>query len=122
MRSGLFSFAVAASGKEFNRMQLPVKNMAGQQVGAIELSDAVFAAPVNSSLMHQALVRIRPKSVVRSKAVVRSLGAKKVLVVPVRVRHVRQTLSVVVPFLDHGRESIPRHCQRKCSVLHCAVR
>jgi len=38
-------------------MQLPVKNMAGQQVGAIELSDAVFAAPVNSSLMHQALVR-----------------------------------------------------------------
>lgn len=38
-------------------MQLPVKNMAGQEVGEIELSDTVFAAPVNTSLMHQALVR-----------------------------------------------------------------
>lgn len=38
-------------------MQLPVKNMTGQEVGVVELNDAVFAAPVNSSLMHQALVR-----------------------------------------------------------------
>lgn len=38
-------------------MQLPVKNMAGQQVGAIELADVVFSAPVNTSLMHQALLR-----------------------------------------------------------------
>lgn len=38
-------------------MQIPVKNMAGQQVGEVELNDAVFAAPVNPSLMHQALVR-----------------------------------------------------------------
>jgi large subunit ribosomal protein L4 len=38
-------------------MLIPVKNVAGEQVGEIELSDAVFAAPVNNSLMHQALVR-----------------------------------------------------------------
>lgn len=38
-------------------MLLPVKNMAGTQVGEIEVSDAIFAAPVSSSLMHQALVR-----------------------------------------------------------------
>jgi large subunit ribosomal protein L4 len=38
-------------------MQVPVKNMAGDQVGEIELQDAVFAAPVNKGLMHQALVR-----------------------------------------------------------------
>ncbi|RME61178.1 MAG: 50S ribosomal protein L4 [Caldilineae bacterium] len=38
-------------------MQVPVKNMAGETVGEIELSDAVFAAPVHRSLMHQALVR-----------------------------------------------------------------
>ena len=38
-------------------MQLPVKNMTGQEVGTVELNDAVFAAPVNASLMHQALVR-----------------------------------------------------------------
>lgn len=38
-------------------MQLPVKNMAGQQVGAVELNDTVFAAPINGPLMHQALVR-----------------------------------------------------------------
>lgn len=38
-------------------MLIPVKNVAGEQVGEIELSDAVFAAPVNQSLMHQALVR-----------------------------------------------------------------
>lgn len=38
-------------------MQLPVKNMAGEQVGSIEVNDAVFSAPVNTALMHQALIR-----------------------------------------------------------------
>jgi large subunit ribosomal protein L4 len=31
--------------------------MSGKQVGELELSDAVFASPVNTSVMHQALVR-----------------------------------------------------------------
>jgi len=34
-----------------------MKNMAGEQVGEIELSDAVFGAPINRGLMHQALLR-----------------------------------------------------------------
>jgi large subunit ribosomal protein L4 len=38
-------------------MLVPLKNVAGEQVGEIELSNAVFAAPVSKSLMHQALVR-----------------------------------------------------------------
>ncbi len=38
-------------------MLLPLKSMTGEQVGEIELSDAVFAAPVSKPLMHQALVR-----------------------------------------------------------------
>ena len=38
-------------------MNLPLKDMAGTQVGDIELSDVVFAAPVNRPLMHQALIR-----------------------------------------------------------------
>ncbi|NOZ49550.1 MAG: 50S ribosomal protein L4 [Chloroflexi bacterium] len=38
-------------------MQVAVKNMQGQEVGTVELSDAIFAAEVNTSLMHQALVR-----------------------------------------------------------------
>lgn len=38
-------------------MQLPVRNMSGQQVGDLELNDAVFAGPVNAPLMHQALIR-----------------------------------------------------------------
>jgi large subunit ribosomal protein L4 len=38
-------------------MQLVMKNMAGEQVGEIELSDAIFGAPVNRGLMHQALLR-----------------------------------------------------------------
>lgn len=38
-------------------MLYPVKNLAGKQVEQIELDDAIFAAPVNKSLMHQALVR-----------------------------------------------------------------
>ena len=36
---------------------VPVMNMAGQQVGQVELSDTMFAAPVNEPLMHQALMR-----------------------------------------------------------------
>lgn len=38
-------------------MLAPLKNMAGQVVGEVELNDSIFAAPVNVSLMHQALVR-----------------------------------------------------------------
>jgi large subunit ribosomal protein L4 len=38
-------------------MLLPIKDMAGKQLGELEVSDAVFAAPVNNSMMHQALVR-----------------------------------------------------------------
>ena len=38
-------------------MYLPVKDMTGNQTGQIEVSDEVFGAPVNRSLMHQALVR-----------------------------------------------------------------
>jgi large subunit ribosomal protein L4 len=32
-------------------------NMAGEQVGEIELNDAIFATPINRGLMHQAMVR-----------------------------------------------------------------
>lgn len=38
-------------------MLLPLKNIAGEQVGEIELNDAIFAVPVSKPLMHQALVR-----------------------------------------------------------------
>ncbi len=38
-------------------MLVPIKDMNGKQVGELELSDAVFAAPVNTTVMHQALVR-----------------------------------------------------------------
>ncbi len=38
-------------------MQVPMKNMAGETVGQVELSDAIFAAPINEPLMHQALLR-----------------------------------------------------------------
>lgn len=38
-------------------MLYPVKDLAGKQVGEVELDDAIFAAPVNKSLMHQALIR-----------------------------------------------------------------
>ncbi|MEX1020563.1 MAG: 50S ribosomal protein L4 [Litorilinea sp.] len=38
-------------------MLLPIKNMAGNQTGELEVSDLVFGSPVNVTLMHQALVR-----------------------------------------------------------------
>lgn len=38
-------------------MNVPLRNMAGEQVGEVDLSDAIFAAPVNKPLMHQALMR-----------------------------------------------------------------
>lgn len=38
-------------------MFVTLKNMAGSQVGEIELNDTVFAAPINRALMHQTLVR-----------------------------------------------------------------
>ncbi len=38
-------------------MELPVLNMAGEEVGRVELPPDVFAARINRGLMHQALVR-----------------------------------------------------------------
>ncbi len=38
-------------------MQVSVRNMAGETVGQVELADAIFAAPINKPLMHQALTR-----------------------------------------------------------------
>ncbi|TFG71438.1 MAG: 50S ribosomal protein L4 [Anaerolineales bacterium] len=38
-------------------MLIPVKNMQGENVGEVELLPEIFEAPVNISLMHQALVR-----------------------------------------------------------------
>ncbi len=38
-------------------MQVSLLNMAGETVGEVELLDSVFAATVNTPLMHQALVR-----------------------------------------------------------------
>lgn len=38
-------------------MLVPVHNMAGEKVGDIELRDEIFAAPINKTVMHQALVR-----------------------------------------------------------------
>jgi large subunit ribosomal protein L4 len=38
-------------------MQVPLMNMQGQQVGTVELADAIFAAEINIPVMHQALVR-----------------------------------------------------------------
>lgn len=38
-------------------MLVPVRNMAGDTVGEIDLRDDIFAAPINKTVMHQALVR-----------------------------------------------------------------
>jgi len=38
-------------------MQVSVMNMAGENVGQVELAEVIFAAPVNKPLMHQALLR-----------------------------------------------------------------
>ncbi len=38
-------------------MLVPLRNMAGEVVGEVELRDDIFNARVNTSLMHQALVR-----------------------------------------------------------------
>src|SRR3972149_1474257 len=38
-------------------MIISMKNMAGENVGEVELKPVIFEAPVNMSLMHQALTR-----------------------------------------------------------------
>lgn len=38
-------------------MKVPVKNVKGEQVGEVDLLDAVFAARISQPLMHQALLR-----------------------------------------------------------------
>ena len=38
-------------------MKIPMKNIAGENVGEVELKPMIFEAPVNVALMHQALTR-----------------------------------------------------------------
>lgn len=38
-------------------MKVTLKNMAGENVGEVELKEVIFAAPINTALMHQALTR-----------------------------------------------------------------
>jgi len=38
-------------------MRVTMQDMNGQQVGEVELNDAIFAGPVNTAVMHQALMR-----------------------------------------------------------------
>ncbi|MBU2609191.1 MAG: 50S ribosomal protein L4 [Chloroflexi bacterium] len=38
-------------------MQVPIYNLAGEAVREIDISDAVFAVPLNEALVHQAMVR-----------------------------------------------------------------
>jgi large subunit ribosomal protein L4 len=42
---------------ERGEMQVPVRTMTGETVEEIELPAAIFEAPINTALMHQALVR-----------------------------------------------------------------
>ena len=38
-------------------MEVPIRNMVGEEIGQMQLEETVFAAPINRGLMHQALVR-----------------------------------------------------------------
>lgn len=38
-------------------MQLPLRNMAGETIGQVDILDSVFAAPIHGAVMHQALLR-----------------------------------------------------------------
>jgi large subunit ribosomal protein L4 len=38
-------------------MRVTMKDMSGKQVGEVELNDAIFAIPVNTAVVHQALMR-----------------------------------------------------------------
>ncbi|HZY44742.1 MAG TPA: 50S ribosomal protein L4 [Anaerolineae bacterium] len=38
-------------------MKIPMKNMAGENIGEVELNSVIFEVPVNVPLMHQALTR-----------------------------------------------------------------
>jgi len=40
-----------------NKMQVPVYNISGEVVKQIEISDDVFAVPINEAVIHQAMVR-----------------------------------------------------------------
>lgn len=62
-------------------MQFSVYNTAGEVVDSVELDDAVFAAPVNQALLHQAVLRQRANARVgtastKTRGVVVGTGAK----------------------------------------------
>ena len=111
-------------------MNLPLKDMAGQQVGEIKVSDAVFAAPINKSVMHQALLRQlsnarlgthKVKTVAKLLVVAASHSSKRAQAAPARVRHAHRNGLVVALSLVPRRASIPSSYPKRCITPHCAA-
>jgi hypothetical protein len=112
-------------------MELPVYNMAGQQVSTYELPPGIFDADVNRALMHQALVRQlanarqgthkaktrarsivrRPRFTVRKAPAGRATAAVK-----------RRFLSAAARPTARCRASIRRICRARCAGPRCAPR
>ena len=60
-------------------------NMEGTKTGDMEVSDAIFAAEVNKSVLHQVVVNSLQRHVQKFVAAVLSLGDKRVQVVQDKV-------------------------------------
>ena len=93
-----------------------VFNMEGKEVGTIELSDAVFGAPVNEHLVHMAVVqqlannvreRRKPKRVPRFPAAAESPGDRREPVMQGRVQRERLSGRAAAWYSLPCRETIP---------------
>ena len=113
-------------------MQVDVLNIEGKKVKTVELSPAIFEAPINVDLMHQAFVRQMANarlgtSDTKTRNEVAGGGRKpwrqKVQGVLARVQFVLRSGKVVAASILPIHVHTLKQCQEKCvellCVLHC---
>ena len=106
-------------------MEVDVLNMEGKKVSTVELPAAIFEAPINIDLMHQAFVRqmanahLGTHETKTRNEVARwwyeNHGVKKELVVPARVQPVQRNGKVAARSIRRTCVHMCKICPEKCA-------
>jgi ribosomal L4/L1-like protein len=99
-----------------------VRNLKNEEIGEVQLSDAVFGAPLNEPLIHAAVRNFMANarqgtSATKTRGDVSGAGRKRV----VRASHRSDLLCgrAAATYMDHSRATGHTACRGKCDKVLC---
>jgi len=98
--------------------QVPVYNMAGEQIDTIDLNERIFGAPMKEAAVHQAAVRqlanLRQGTAsTKTRAKVSGGGAKREPAGRARAAPARRSGAMAASSSGHTRATMARRCRAK---------